>query len=147
MLIQGYQELHAYNGIYSYYTGINLLYMVILGQICFHEETRFSTIDVKLIYEKSKPSLRSDNTHDAYYVTMSNLEFQLLLNRQGVIEKVESFLANEEPHPSLVERSLRQMHLFIDKTATTQHPVSKLFQKASSVLEGYCNQFGTNPSK
>ena len=136
-LINGHSELHALNGIYSYYTGINLLYMVVLGQLLFPANTRFTDIDTEEIYKRSKPSLKEDKTHDAYYVTMSNFEFQLLLGRQGVIEKIESFLANEEPHPSLVERTLRQMKLFIDKTGRVENNITPLFEKTILILQDY----------
>lgn len=146
-LINGYSELHALNGIYSYYTGINLLYMTILGQLIFPSDNRFFDIDTEEIYKRSKPSLKEDKTHDSYYVTMSNFEFQLLLGRQGATEKIESFLANEEPHPSLVERTLRQMKLFKDKTDTIKNNITPLFERTILVLEGYLNQFATSPSK
>lgn len=139
-LIQGYQELHAIKGIYSYYTGINLLYMVVLGQILFPDDTRFAAIDTQAIYDKSKPSLKEDKTHHDYYVAMSGFEFQLLLSREGVLEKIESFLANDEPHVSLVERSARQMRLFLEATKESESSsilIAK-FKNAIEILEGYC---------
>lgn len=143
-LISGYYELHALNGIYSYYTGINLLYMVILGQLLFSADTRFVDIDTEEIYKRSKPSLAKDKTHDPYYVVMSDFEFQLLLRRQGVIEKIESFLANEEPHPSLVERTLRQMKLFIQNIEHTNSSLVLLFEKAVALLESYIHISNTS---
>jgi len=136
-LINGYSELHALNGIYSYYTGINLLYMVILGQLLFPADTRFVDSDTEEIYKLSKPSLKEDKTHDAYYVVMSDFEFQLLLGRQSVIEKIESFLANEEPYPSLVERTLRQMKLFIQNIENTNSSLVLFFEKSVALLESY----------
>jgi len=137
LLIQGYQELHAINGIYSYYTGINLLYMVVLGKISFPKDERFTFIDTKKIYNQSKHSLKNDKTHNDYYANMSDLEFRLLLGHQGVLERIESFLANGEPHISLVERSLRQMEIFASNTTKRNDPVVSLFQKAIGILSGY----------
>lgn len=138
VLIQGYQELHAINGIYSYYTGINLLYMVVLGQILFPADSRYDSIDTQEIYELSKPSLKEDNTHNDYYVKMSGFEFQLLLDREGILEKIESFLDDDRPHVSLVERTLRQMKLFIEKTQKSHSPVVEIFEKAIDTLASYC---------
>jgi len=137
LLIEGYQKLHAMEGIYSYYTGINLLYMVVLAQLMFPEDEKFSSIEIKDIYEHSKPSLKKDKTHHNYYITMSELEFKLLLEYEGTLEKIESFLANETPHPSLVERTLRQMILFTNHIEKSKHPLVVLFNKAIELLEGY----------
>jgi len=138
VLIQGYQELHAINGIYSYYTGINLLYMVVLGQTLFPADSRYTSIDTKEIYERSKPSLQEDNTHNDYYIKMSGFEFQLLLGREGVLEKIESYLDDVKPHVSLVERTLRQMQLFIDKTKKSHLPIAVIFEKTIDTLASYC---------
>jgi hypothetical protein len=137
LLVQGYQELHAMERIYSYYTGINLLYMVVLGERLFPNDTRFSAIDKKEIYDQSKPSLKKDKTHNDYYVSMSELEFHLLLEREGVWKKIESFLINDKPHPSLVERTLRQMKLFTNHIGKNQHTLLSLFQKTIVTLEDY----------
>ena len=146
-LIEGYQKLHAYEKTYSYYTGINLLYMVMLGEILFPADARFYTIDAKAIYEYSKPSLQTDKTHDAYYATMSEFEFRLLLGYKGTIEKIEYFLAHKAPHPSLVERTLRQMVLFHNKIAHTKHPLVSQFSDVMFLLQSYIDQFTTNPSR
>ena len=141
LLVQGYQELHAMEGIYSYYTGINLLYMVILGQILFPDDKRFSSIDTKQIYELSKPSLKEDKTHHDYYVTMSDFEFQLLLGREGVLAKIENFLDNDTPHPSLVERTARQMKIFIETLdkGTNNSTLILTFKNVIEVLQAYCS--------
>ena len=143
LLIQGYQELHAMEGIYSYYTGINLLYMVVLGQKLFTNDERFTSIDTKKVYELSKPSLKKDKTHNDYYVTMSELEFHLLLGREGILEKIESFLDNSNPHISLVERTLRQMKLFIENIENTNTSLVLLFEKAIAILKSYINMSNT----
>jgi len=137
LLIQGYQDLHAMEGVYSYYTGINLLYMVILGQIRFPQERQFQQIDTRTIYENSKPSLKTDKTHNDYYVTMSELEFKLLLEYEGILEKIESFLEHDAPHPSLVERTLRQMRLFRSHISQSDHTLVGLYKKAIEILESY----------
>ncbi len=137
LLIEHYTYTHKLDNIYSYYTGINLLYMVTLVQILFPKDKRYMTIDRQEIYNKSKPSLKIDKTHNDYYVTMSGFEFQLLLNREGVLEKIESFLANHEPHASLVERTVRQMRLFIAAAEADKHTTVLLFKKATEILEGY----------
>lgn len=138
-LIKGYQELHAINGIYSYYTGINLLYMVILGQISFPRDTRFTEIDSHNIYTLSKPSLTKDTTEYDYYVSISTLEFRLLLGYDGVLERLESFLDDKKPHVSLVERTLRQMQIFARNSTNREHPTIVLFQKAMTLLSDFCN--------
>ena len=137
LLVKGYKNLHAINGIYSYYTGINLAYMAVLGQILFPDDKRFFTVDIKEVYNLSKKSLKEDNTHHKYYRYMSEFEFLLLLGKEDVIEKIESFLEHFKPHPSLVERSLRQMKIFIKNSKNLEHKIVKGFIKASRVLEDY----------
>jgi hypothetical protein len=137
LLIQGYQELHAIEGIYSYYTGINLLYMVVLGQILFLNDDKFNSIDTNKIYKLSKPSLTKDKTHNDYYVRMSELEFHLLLGREGILQKIESFLGNQKPHPSLVERTLRQMKIFSKQIENSQHTLVPMFKKTVALLKDY----------
>jgi hypothetical protein len=141
LLIQGYQDLHAMEGIYSYYTGINLFYMVVLAKILFPDEKIFQVIDEKAIYENSKPSLKTDKTHNDYYVTMSELEFKLLLEHEGILEKIESFLEHDAPHPSLVERTLRQMKLFRSHISQSDHTLVTLYEKAIEILESYCHTY------
>ena len=136
-LIVAYQELFAYQNIYSYYTGINLLYLVVLGQILFPKDKRFSSIDTQAIYQLAKPSLKKDKTHNEYYVKMSELEFKLLLCYDGIIDKIESFLANYEPHPSLVERTLRQMKIVLRHIKNSKHIYVKLLNKTANLLQDY----------
>jgi hypothetical protein len=136
-LIRGYTEIHSIDGIYSYYTGINLLYMVILGQTVFPNDTRFKDIENKKIYELSKLSLQNDTTHETYYTTMSDFEFQLLLGRESILEKIEHFLENDAPHFSLVERTARQMKLFTSNLKDYPYEI-KYFNKAIAILESYC---------
>ncbi len=138
LLIEGYAKLHAMEGIYSYYTGINLLYMVMLAQLTFPEEKTFFERDTKAIYEHSKPSLKQDKTHDDYYVTMSELEFKMLLGYEGVLKEMAFFLDDAQPHTSLAERTARQMRLFLRHTASSQNPLCETFQKAFDLLESYC---------
>lgn len=140
LLIKGYRELHAIEGIYSYYTGINLLYMVILGQLRFKDDKRFLSIETRKIYEQSKPSLKIDTTHEAYYVYMSNFEFQLLLGKKSIISEIEYFLEDKKPHISLTERTLRQMKLFVFHSQNTQHPIIQTFNKIISLLTDYMEQ-------
>ena len=138
LLIEGYKNLHAMEGVFSYYTGINLLYMVKLAQLIFPEEKFFFEIDAKAIYERSKPSLKQDNTHEKYYRTMGELEFKLLLEYKGVLKEIEFFLDDTQPHVSLVERTARQMKLFLKHALVTQHPLCSTFQKTIGLLESYC---------
>ena len=142
-LVQGYKELHAINGIYSYYTGINLAYMAVLGQILFPKDNRFLQYDIKEIYDLSKKSLQEDNTHNEYYRYMSEFEFLLLLGREGVDKKIESFLEHYKPHPSLVERSLRQMNIFTRSSKNPNHKIVKLFVKVSYILKDYISSYPT----
>ncbi|MBN2768399.1 MAG: hypothetical protein JXQ68_04805 [Campylobacterales bacterium] len=140
-LIMGYQKLHSARGIYSYYAGINLLYVAKLAQMLFPLDNRFTQIDLKTIYEHSKHSLKKDKTHHKYYKTMNKYEFKLLLEAEGVCEKIESFLDNERPHHALVERSLRQMQLFYDALPHTHNVFMKSFEKSIEILREYCKIF------
>ena len=137
LLVKGYKELHAINGEYSYYTGVNLAYMAVLGQILFPNDNRFLQIDIEEIYNLSKRSLQEDKTHHEYYRYMSEFEFWLLLGREGVEKKIESFLEHYRPHPSLVERSLRQMQLFTRSSKNPENKIVKAFVDASYILKDY----------
>ena len=137
LLVKGYKELHAINGEYSYYTGVNLAYMAVLGQILFPNDNRFLQIDIEKIYNLSKRSLQEDKTHHEYYRYMSEFEFWLLLGREGVEKKIESFLEHYRPHPSLVERSLRQMQLFTRSSKNPEDKIVKAFVDASYILKDY----------
>jgi hypothetical protein len=141
LLIQGYKRLHMLEGIYGYYTGINLLYLVILATTLYPDDERFLLIDKKEIYEKSKPSLKTDQTHHDYFAKMSELEFKLLLNYPAISEKIESFLACEMPHTSLVERTLRQMKLIIAHLHKSDDPLKLRLQSAADILEAYCQHY------
>jgi hypothetical protein len=142
-LIKGYKELHSIKGIYSYYTGINLLYLIMIGQTRFSDDDYFNSFDTKAIYEYSKQSLRNDNTHESYYNIMSEFEFLLLLDRSGVIEKIESFLENDKPAPSLIERTLRQMKLFVRCSNNKNHSIVKRYLQVIQILEDYLKIFDT----
>jgi hypothetical protein len=47
LLITSYQTLHQEHNLYSYYTGINLLYIVQLAKFIYPEEKSFTTIDIQ----------------------------------------------------------------------------------------------------
>jgi len=137
LLIEGYKSLFESEEIYSYYTGINLVYMVILGRLKFQDDIRFKEIDVNRIYQLSKESLKSDTTHEPYYNIMSDLEFQLLLGHNGVLQKIESFLEMEQPNPTFVERTLRQMRLFVSHTKDSKSTIVDNFKESIKILDGY----------
>ncbi len=140
-LVQTYQKLHRLEGIYSYYTGINLLYLVVMGKILFPSDDRFKEIDTEEIYHKSKPSLTTDKTHESYYATMTMFEFKLLLGYERILEKIESFIDNERPHYSLVERTLRQMNLFFKIISVVDCETTRIFKTSINLLEDYCAFF------
>jgi hypothetical protein len=89
-------------------------------------------------------SLKTDKTHHDYYITMSNFEFKLLLGNDKIRSQIENFLEGEKPHHSLVERTLRQMKLFVDFTHQSNHEVIAIFKESIEVLEGYI-QLNTFP--
>jgi uncharacterized membrane protein len=68
---------------------------------------------------------------------MSGFEFKLLLGNNGIGSQIESFLNNEKPHSSLVERTLRQMQLFVDFTHQSNHTIVAIFKETIEILEGY----------
>lgn len=142
-LIFAYQTLHQEHNLYSYYTGINLLYIVQLAKLLYPDEKAFATIDTQEIYDKSKPSLKTDKTHHDYYVTMSAFEFKILLGNTQINAQIESFLDNQKPHPSLVERTLRQMQLFVDFTYESNHEVVTIFKTIIKILEAYSDALTT----
>jgi len=109
ILINNYQQVHNANGIKSYYTGINLAYMIELGKMIFPKDNCFD-IDTKLIYEESKESLETDKSHHSYYVWMSQYEFQTLIEETPI--NIEFLLDSEQPSAIVIERTLRQIETF-----------------------------------
>ena len=118
VLIHYYHDTFTTNEIHHYYPGINLAYVLYQHNTFFPEKKCSSSLSLQEIYQLSKPSLGkellSQDKEAHYYAKISELEFKLLLNH-GNIEP-ELYLLFEETQPSYatVERTMRQMELFVE---------------------------------
>ena len=117
-LIGTYVKIYVPTQTCSYYPGINLAYMLALEKYIFPNEEGVLGKDysVKQIYEDVQASLSKEkNTEDAnarYYALMSDIEFQLLLNKKDMVQELEYVLETLTPSQNLVNQTQRQMGLF-----------------------------------
>ena len=141
ILVENYQMVYNANGIKSYYTGINLTYMIELGKMIFPKDKCFD-IDTKLIYEESKESFKTDNSHNNYYVWMSQYEFQLLIGKNPTIN-IEFLLETEKPSAVVVERTIRQIETYFigvaEKFGVQDNQKLKNFKTLLGILNDYLN--------
>jgi len=114
-LIENYQKVHHANDEKSYYTGINLVYMIELGRMIFPKDKSFD-INTSDIYHASKNSFETDKTHKEYYVWMSKYEFQILIGYK-TDTVIDIKLEEESPAVSDVQRTIRQIDKFFVQVA------------------------------
>ncbi|NOR55657.1 MAG: hypothetical protein GQ531_05565, partial [Sulfurovum sp.] len=117
-LIRTYVKIYVPKEGCSYYPGINLAYLLALEKYVFPNEESVLGNDysVKQIYADVKNSITKEKTSETsqsrYYALMSDIEFQLLLNKQSMVQELEYVLETENPSQSLVNQTQRQMGLF-----------------------------------
>lgn len=124
-LIQCYTKIYVPKQEYSYYPGINLAYMVALANHIFPDapELVANGYSVKQIYSDVTKSIvkgkEAKSKEDKYYASMSDIEFQLLLNRQGMGNELEYLLDDLSPSHSMINHTNRQMGTFFMQIVET----------------------------
>ncbi len=124
-LIQCYTKIYVPKQEYSYYPGINLAYMVALANHIFPDapELVANGYSVKQIYSDVTKSIvkgkETKSKEDKYYASMSDIEFQLLLNRQGMGNELEYMLDDLSPSHSMINHTNRQMGTFFIQIVET----------------------------
>ena len=116
-LIQCYIKIYIPNEDYSYYPGINLAYMLALAESIFPDRLEIDQVySVGQIYKDVQKSTikakESENKEENYYAIMSDIEFQLLLGKKGMVQELEYVLETLNPSQNLINQTQRQMGLF-----------------------------------
>ena len=115
-LIKCYTKIYTPKQEYSYYPGINLAYMVAMADCLFPNEELTQGYSLHQIYTDVQKSLQkgkvSNSKDENYYAGISDIEFQLLLNRQGMAQELEILLEEVQPTISQVNQTYRQMGAF-----------------------------------
>jgi len=116
-LIKCYSKIYFPQESQSYYVGINLAYMVSLVKAIFPNCAMLDEVySVEQIYKEVQDAMAqakaSTMMEEQYYAAMSELEFQLLLGKKGMLQELEYVLESLEPSQHLVDQTKRQMGLF-----------------------------------
>jgi len=115
--IKCYAKIYTPKEPQSYYVGINLAYMLHLADTVFANTIAIEEgYTIEQIYSDVQQSLRkakaSKEPEEQYYASMSEIEFQLLLGRQGMVQELEYMLETLNPSQNLIDQTSRQMGLF-----------------------------------
>lgn len=116
-LIKCYTKIYTPKQHYGYYPGINLAYMLTLAASIFPDAPDIHEgYSVGQIYDDVQESItkdkKSDNKEANYYATMSDIEFQLLLGKRGMLQKLEYELETLNPSQNLIDQTKRQIGTF-----------------------------------
>lgn len=117
ILIHYYHDVFTANDIHHYYPGINLAYVLYKHHTIFPDQEHTCPLSLQDIYQKSEKSieneLKNQDLEARYYAKISKLELMLLLNRDNIESELYLLLEETQPPYSTVERTIRQMELFI----------------------------------
>ena len=115
-LIQCYSKIYLPKESQSYYVGINLAYMVSLANAIFPDSSMINGYSVEQISKDVQDAIvkAKDSTvmEEQYYAAMSELEFQLLLGKRGMLQELEYMLESLQPSQHLIDQTKRQIGLF-----------------------------------
>ncbi len=146
ILVHHYEKIYNAKETYNYYPGVNLAYIVSIGQIVFESDEDFNQ-NISDIYKKSESSIKEEKENDSldsqFYANISELEFLLLLNRDNFTNMLESYLDENSEKINLVEleRTSRQLEWFVDIverfTINTQSSVVLKAKKAIEIIEDF----------
>jgi len=97
---------------------------------------------IKQIYTDVTHSLAkaktSPNKEEQYYAYISDVEFQLLLRRKGMVQEVEYLLETLTPSQHLIDQTSRQMNVFyIDIIERFDGVVPTAFEDVLEVMKAY----------
>ena len=115
-LIKCYSKIYFPQESQSYYVGINLAYMISLTKAIFPDSSMIDGYSVEQIYKDVQNAIikakASTVREELYYAAMSELEFQLLLGKKGVLQELEYMLESLHPSQHLIDQTKRQMGFF-----------------------------------
>ena len=115
-LIKCYEKVYFSKESQSYYVGINLAYMMSLAKAIFPKSSMIEGYSVKQIYKEVQDAILKAKTstvvEEQYYASMSELEFQLLMGKRGMLQELEYMLESLQPSQHLIDQTKRQMGLF-----------------------------------
>ena len=115
--IKCYAKIYTPKEPQSYYVGINLAYMLYLADALFKDtiaiEEGYTIEQIYIDVQKSLTKAKaSQEPEEQYYASMSDIEFQLLLGKQGMVQELEYMLETLNPSQNLIDQTSRQMGLF-----------------------------------
>jgi hypothetical protein len=143
-LIASYTKIYTPKEPYAYYPAVNLTYMLGLAEHIFPND--FDALaqgySIKQIYTDVTHSLAkaktSPNKEEQYYAHMSDVEFQLLLKRKGMVQEVEYLLETLTPSQHLIDQTSRQMRAFyLDIIERFDGVVPTAFEEVLEVMKAY----------
>jgi len=116
-LIKCYSKIYTPKQSQSYYVGINLAYMLNLANAIYVDGLEIDeSYSVEQIYNDVQKSIckakASPEMEEQYYASMSEIEFQLLLGKKGMVQELEYMLESINPSQNLIDQTSRQMGLF-----------------------------------
>jgi hypothetical protein len=118
-LLRGeYTNLVEYNTNRHYYPAINLMYILKLTLLITENKHYVMQSDLANLYEDAKKSIKKESFLESkesrYYAQISDIEFQLLLEKNHIRKNLEFILEDIMPLHTWVERTLRQLNFFIN---------------------------------
>ena len=130
----------------GYYVGINLAYTVALAEAIFPNDRElvegYSVVQIYKDVQKSMAKAAKER-ETQYYAAMSEIEFQLLLGKHGVVQALEYLLETLQPSQHLIDQTQRQMGLFfvdvVEKFATRTPKNLQDFKTCLSIFDAYRN--------
>ena len=145
-LIKCYSKIYTPKQSQSYYVGINLAYMLSLANAiyadgleideCYSVEQIYKDVRKSIVKAKASPEIE-----EQYYASMSEIEFQLLLGKKGMVQELEYMLESLNPSQNIIDQTQRQMGLFfmnmIEKFAEKRPQNLDEFKDFLEVFDAY----------
>jgi len=144
ILIHFYYDTFTINGLHHYYPGINLAYVLYQHDAFFPEKEHTCPLSIQEIHQHAKPSIKNElknqDKEAHYYAKISELEFKLLLNHGNIEAELYLLLEKTQPSYATVERTVRQMELFVEldnRFSTIANKSIQNLEQSIEILKGY----------
>lgn len=147
-LIKCYTKVYFPKASQSYYVGVNLAYMLALAETIFPKNSEivdgYSVAKIaKEVQHAISKAKDAASEEEQYYAAMSEIEFQLLQGKRGVVQELEYLLEVLHPSQNLIDQTHRQMGLFfvdvVEKFAAHTPKNLQEFKTCLSVFDAYSN--------
>jgi hypothetical protein len=149
ILIHYYHDTFTTNKTHHYYPGINLAYVLCQYETFFPKKEHSCPLSIQEVYHLAKPSIKkklySEEKEAYYYAKISELEFKLLLGHSNIEPELYVLLEKIRPPYATVERTIRQMELFIEireKFSTLNNKSIQKVKQFTEILREYLKSFG-----